>query len=152
MNSKALRYAAIVGILVSGTPSVAGTIYDLTGTSLSPNDVSSFIIEFDDLNNDGKLSSTDDIKSFSGVTYIPANFTYLSVGLIPNTTFTNGGGPFWEFYTGSSSIHLVSPTFYSLDLSQVSAVPGPVVGAGLPGLIMAVGGLLAWRRRKQAAA
>lgn len=49
-----------------------------------------------------------------------------------------------------------APTFPAarliIETTDVSAVPGPVVGAGLPSLVMALGGFLAWRRRKALAA
>jgi hypothetical protein len=63
----------------------------------------------------------------------------VSNGPITSLTLSSipGGSPLW-------------PTVDNFRLAQglASPVPGPMVGAGIPGLVMAFGGFLAWRRRK----
>jgi hypothetical protein len=87
---------------------------------------------------------------FAGGSTITSTFTETEAQAAAFQTFSPLG------FVGLASLTFSADNNFALDNIALAAspVPGPIVGAGLPGLVMALGGLvvLSRRRRNQAAA
>jgi hypothetical protein len=87
---------------------------------------------------------TKDGEFVTGVSFASGSFG----GATSNAMF-NGTDASFIFATGSD-YNAIGGNFVTFDVNT-RPVPGPVVGAGVPGLIAACGGLLAWWRRRRKA-
>jgi hypothetical protein len=132
-------------LLVAGDYFFGATVMNIccNATYNGPNAPSELAFQ---ISTDGKIW-TDPTKTWTDIT---TSFTGAAGAPIAvNDTFT-ANAPFSFRIT---DINLAfSGNDFAIDNLSITAVPGPVVGAGFPGLLMALGGLVVLARRRRMAA
>jgi hypothetical protein len=90
----------------------------------------------------GSDPDTDIVST--GFTVVRETGTFQQVGLAPNP----GLGILDSQFRNSRGEVVTLPTDLEINVGSDVEVPGPVVGAGLPGLLAACVSLFAWWRRR----
>jgi hypothetical protein len=85
---------------------------------------------------------TKDGEAITGVTFFSGGLG----GASTSVTFNGTDARFTE--TTSGDYDAIGGNFVSFNVTT-RAVPGPIVGGGIPGLLAACGGLLGWWRRRR---
>jgi len=134
-----------------------------TINSYVADDSSVAVLNGTELSNTGIFGPGSGFFSFDGssanpYTFINGNSSTPYATLVDPVSLLTAGNNSLLFYVNNTNNGIGSgfpaggPTQYAFDATitfDAAAVPGPIVGAGLPGLMMALGGLVMLSRRRR---